>query len=159
MNDISPEVEAITEACEAMQIRFSKETEGVYVTFCIQLDEVPAGLAVSKLRSRWMLAMVQIGDDEKPVPKPVAAAKKKNLQNSNVMRAAIMCGDPGFQKFLSLRYRKAWRGALGTGHEQAADAMRSILHIDSRRDIGTDPEALAGFDKLDAEYALWKRGE
>ena len=149
----------MTEACEALKIRYSQENDGMYVTFCIHPTEMPVGLATSPLRSRWMLALVQIGDDEKPIPKPVSAEKKKKVMNANVMRAAILCGEPQFQKFLSKRYGKQWRGALGTGNEQAADAMRAILKIDSRRDIATDPEALAEFDKLMAEFEMWKRGE
>lgn len=156
MTDISPEVAAVTEACEALKIRYSQETEGMYVTFCIHPKEMPAGLATSNLRTRWMLAMVQIGDDEKPVPKPVSAEKKKRVQNHNVMMAAILCGEPTFQKFLSQRYSKQWRGALGTGRDQAADTLRNILKIDSRRDIAKEPEA---FEKIHAEYEMWKAGK
>lgn len=159
MTEVSPEIEAITEACEALKLRFSQERDGYYVTFCIQPNEMPTGLATSPLGSRWMLAFVQIGADEKPIPKPVSADKKRKLQNANVMRSAIMCGDPGFQKFLSQKYRKQWRGALGQGQEQAADTLRAILGIGSRKEIGTDPEALAAWDRIDAEYAMWKRGE
>jgi hypothetical protein len=75
------------------------------------------------------------------------------------MRAAIVCGEIGFQTFLKRTRSKEWRGALGEGATRAADAMRNVLGIESRKQLATDIDALDRFDKLMASYECWKRGE
>lgn len=146
----------MTEAVEAIKIALKQEAEGIVISFRIQPEHFPEHLLVAKINARFALAFQEIDDDEKPKPAD-PELKSKRRQNANVMRAAIACGEKDFQNFLARKHSKQWKGALGEGATQAADAMRNVLGIDSRRHLATDTEALARFDKLMAEYEIWKR--
>jgi hypothetical protein len=50
-------------------------------------------------------------------------------------------------------------GGLGEGKTRAADAMRALLNIDSRKVLSTDRDALQRFDALLAQYEMWKQGQ
>lgn len=148
----------MSEAVEAIKISLRQEPEGIVVSFRIQPEDFPEHLLVARINARFALAFQEIDDDEKPKPAD-PEAKGKRQQNANVMRAAIACGETAFQTFLQKRHRKHWDSALGKDAHQAADAMRNVLGIDSRRDLSTDKEALKRFDALMAQYELWKQGK
>jgi hypothetical protein len=149
---------AMTEAVEAIKIALKQEPEGIVVSFRIQPEHFPEHLLIARINARFALAFQEIDDDEKPKPAD-PELKNKRRQNANVMRAGILCGQEGFQTFLRKRYRKEWDGALGEGKEQTADALRAVLGVESRREIGTEAWALKRFDKLEAEYLRWKEGQ
>lgn len=52
--------------CEAKFYAFRKTKEGTIVSFVLHPQEVPDELATANIGARFMLAMVEIGDDEKP---------------------------------------------------------------------------------------------
>jgi hypothetical protein len=52
--------------CEAKLYAFRKTREGTVVSFVIHPQEIPDGLATADIGARIMLAMVEIGDDERP---------------------------------------------------------------------------------------------
>jgi len=52
--------------CEAKLYAFRKTREGTVVSFVIHPQEIPEGLATADIGARIMLAMVEIGDDERP---------------------------------------------------------------------------------------------
>jgi hypothetical protein len=146
-----------TATVEAIKIALKQEAEGILVTFRIQPDDMPTQLLTAGIMARFALAMVEIDDNE--LPKPADPERKtKAVQNRNVMRAAILCGEESFQTFLKKKHRKVWDASIGEGAAQAGECMRQILNIESRKEIGTDPDALHAFDALDAEYQLWRRG-
>jgi hypothetical protein len=151
----------VTETLEVTKIAMKQELDGTLVTFRIQNDDLPLAEELFKaaINARFAMAIVPIDDQEQPKPKTPAAEKAKKKQNSNVMRAGILCGEEGFQTFLRKKYPDAWKGGLGEGETKAADALRSIIQVDSRREIGSDPEALARWDALQANYEMWKRGQ
>ena len=149
MSDQKPD-----EVCEALKIALKQEAEGILVTFRIQPEHLPAALLLGRIPSRWALAMVEIDDDEKPKPSPKKEAADKKRQNANVMRAAILSEDPQFKTFLKQKYPKQWNANMG-----GPDTLRAVLGIDSRKKLATDDEALLQWDRLQAEYEMWKRGE
>ena len=133
-----------------------QEAEGILLTLRIKPEELPETVLLAGINARFAVAFSEIADDEQLKPKPELKGKRR--QNSNVMRAGIVCGEVRFQTFLQERKAGYWGSAFGQGEEQAAEAMRQILNIESRRDLATDTEALKRYDKLMAEYEMWKRG-
>lgn len=89
----------------------------------------------------------------------------KRKQNRNVMRAAILCGETAFQTFLRRKYRYVWEAQLGEGELRTVHTMRAILGIESRKELAREDlasdinEPLKRFDKLVAEYEIWRKGE
>ena len=148
----------MSEAVEALKIALKQEAEGIVISFRIQPEHFPEHLLVARINARFALAFQEIDDDEKPkLVDP--EIKSKRRQNANVMRAAIACGEPAFQTFLSKAYPTHWAGGLGEGKVRAADAMRALLNVDSRKELSTDKDALQRFDALLAQYEMWKQGQ
>jgi len=147
----------MTEACEALKVALKQEAEGILLTLRIAPADLPETVLVAGINARFAVAFSEIDEQEQLKPKPEIKTKRK--QNSNVMHAAITCGEHGFQTFLYKKHRKQWDGAIGDGADRAGEAMRMILGIVSRRDLATDAEALKRYDKLVAEYEMWKRGQ
>ena len=150
----------MTESVEMMKISFRQDAkEGMVICFAVDPAYMPEELWKAPIGSRFACALVQIDDNEKPVPPQPKAEKAKKKQNANVMRAAIACGEEKFQQFLQHRYAPQWKAAFGTERDKAANALRTIMGVDSRRALATEPEALTQFDRVMGEYELWKRGE
>lgn len=150
----------MTESVEMMKISFRQDAkEGMVICFAVDPAYMPEQLWKAPIGSRFACALVQIDDNEKPVPPKPKAEKEKKKQNANVMRAAIACGEVPFQNFLLKTHPDHWKYAFGEGRDKAANALRAILGIDSRKALATDPDALAQFDRVMAEYEIWKRGE
>lgn len=148
----------MSEAVEALKIALKQEADGIVISFRIQPEHFPEHLLVARINARFALAFQEIDDNEQPKPAD-PEIKSKRRQNANVMRAAIACGETAFQTFLSKAYPTHWAGGLGEGRTRAADAMRSLLNVDSRKDLSTDKDALQRFDALMAQYELWKQGQ
>ena len=151
----------MSEAVEAIKISLKQEADGIIVAFRIHPDDLPTDLLRARINSRFALAFQQIGDDEKPVPAPpvMKAVEKKKKQNANVMRAAIACGEPKFSHFLKQKYPAQWKMLVGGNSAKAAAMIRHLTDIESRRDLATNTEALGKFDRVMAEYEMWKRGQ
>ncbi len=52
--------------CEAKLYAFRKTRDGTIVSFVVHPQEVPEKLATADIGARFVLAMVEIGDDERP---------------------------------------------------------------------------------------------
>jgi hypothetical protein len=148
----------MSEAVEAIKVALKQEAEGIMVTFRIQPEHFPEHLLVAKINARFALAFQEIDDNEEPKPAD-PERKTKRKQNANVMRAAIACGETSFQTFMRKEYPAEWAGGLGEGQTRAADAMRAVLKIESRKDLAADMGALARFDTLMGQYEMWKQGK
>jgi hypothetical protein len=155
-----PVVEAVAETFEAMKIAFNQNTrDGHTFTFAVAPEDVPEHLLKARLMTRFAVSLVEIGDDEKAVPKETPKDRQKRKQNASIMRAGIACKEILFHRFLQRNYNAEWKAAIGEGEVQAAGALRLILGIDSRSELAINPEALLGFDRVLAEYGIWKQGE
>jgi hypothetical protein len=151
----------MSEAVEALKISLRQEADGIIVAFRIHPNDMPGDLLSAPINSRFALAFRQISDDEKPVPAhPIMkAVEKKKKQNANVMRAAIACGEPKFSHFLKQKYPDQWKMLVGGNVAKAAAMIRYLTDVESRRDLATNSEALSKFDRVMAEYEMFKRGE
>lgn len=52
--------------CEARKIAFRQTKDGVVISFVLHPDEVPNSLATAALGTRYVLALVELNDDETP---------------------------------------------------------------------------------------------
>lgn len=147
--------------CEAKKHAYRQTQDGVVVSFVLHPQEVPDGLATAALGTRYMLALVAIGDDEKPLapqPEPTPAATKERRAFDTLVpaqQAGIWCNDPAFWKYLSEKYPGPWeRFAHDDKITQAAGAVRHICGVNSRASIKPTNDKWASI--VDG-YRLWQR--
>jgi hypothetical protein len=163
--------------CEAIKYAYRQSKEGTIVSFVLHPNEVPKALHDAAIGSRWMLALVEIGDDEKPkevmqhqpgplseldkTPPGVAAdtprrAVKVAPEKRLVQQSGILTGDPLFQVFLNVRHTTQ-RQNFTDPTEAAAYAIREYCGVTSRSEIIPGSPAAAKWEKLTAEFECWKR--
>jgi len=52
---------------EAIKYAFRQNKEGVVISFVVHPNDLPDGMLTSAIGSRFMIALVEIGDDEQPI--------------------------------------------------------------------------------------------
>lgn len=151
--------------CELILYAYRKNKDGIVVSFVVHPDQMPAELAVAPIGSRWVGALVQVGDDELPVqkeaaakprqvPKPDGAKRMDWREVQPAAQAGIRCAEPMFRAFL--------REVKKFGHcdeQDAAVAVRDICGVASRSELGTLHAARVIWHQLDTEYQAWAAKE
>jgi len=113
-------------------------TQGVQVVLGLA-DRECLDAFIGKEGKRYMAVLVEIGDDEKPVPQPEAGRPKGGEW---AKLAGMWCADPDFQMWAGTTY-------IGrhAGLDEATKIVREKCGIESRAELDHDPEALARFNE------------
>ena len=125
--------------CEAKKDRLAQGQSGDWrVTFTVATQDIPPALLAAPMGTRYVLALVEVGDDEQPVqPKPKGGKRAQR---------AAMLGDqqywPAIQKYT---------GANVTSADEAADAIRGYCEVWSRTGLDHDKASADRFDELERE--------
>jgi hypothetical protein len=117
------------------------------LAFTVQAGDVPTELLTAPMGTRYMVALVEIGDDESPVEKPKDNPHKMSQQ------VAMLCGDNRFHMFLTDKHPDNRKYT----QNDAADYVRFQCKINSRSELDANPEAAARWRNLKAEYEAWLR--
>lgn len=123
---------------EATKIKMLQTKEGMIFSLAIHPDDIPDELVRAFVGSRWMCALVRLGDDEKPVASPAQIEAERAVQS-----AAMLCRDATFQAWL------VGKGLVDIASEiAAADAVREFCQVDSRAELKTNTNARARLARL-----------
>lgn len=93
---------------------------------------------------RYMLALVEIGDDEQPVPQPKPEKAKPPRMAPLCEWAVMRCKEEAFQRWVIdvAQHRYQIGFTVGMSPEQiAADFIRQISGVASRKELDTDKYA------------------
>lgn len=118
--------------------------DGLVITFAVHPNDMPSGLASAPIGTRFMAALVEIGDDEKPIGK--AREKQSWHDMSLAQQAGILCGDPVFAKFLDET----------VGPNDPAKTIRSLCGVGSRSDIKPGTEAARRWTLIVSDFRAWQ---
>lgn len=102
-------------------------------------DSIDA-IAKAPMGQRYMLALVELGDNEEP------KARKQWHELPPASQSAIRCGEKAFHQFLKV-----------STDEEAAEAVRVRCGVKSRSELSTDEKAKDRWDHLDRTYQEWLR--
>lgn len=123
---------------EAVKISLKQDKSGFILTTAIHPNDVPESLLRDWVGSRYMVAMVKMDDEDKPIEPPEVAEGKKAVQ-----MAGAMCRERKFQDFLVENC-----GALDASEESAAEALCEVLGINSRTELRKDAAARKQFHEI-----------
>lgn len=100
---------------------------------------------VGKEGKRYMLALVEIGEDERPVqPEP-----EKPKGGALAKLAGMWCESPDFQEWITTTgFPDAVWPSGNSAAECAANGIRAICRIESRAELDNDPAAEERFQRL-----------
>lgn len=153
--------------CEAKKHAYRQTQDGVVVSFVLHPQEVPEGLALAPLGARYVLALVELNDDETPKeaskpsalrPQPVsdeprAGAKRDWRDLPPSQQAGIRCEEAAFGVFL----KDAKTDDFDEAAEDAAEAVRLICGVSSRSELNTNQKARVIWHQLNDQYEAWMR--
>lgn len=138
---------------EAKKHGWRQTQDGIVVSFVIHPDDINAALAVAPLGTRYGIAFVQMGDDEKPVvTQPVALEAPASDREDEkartpweslpyVTQAAMRCNEPEFQKWI-----------MAADAEAARRYVQGYCSVTSRRDIVRGTRAGDTWAVLESKY-------
>ena len=115
---------------EARKVALKQDRTGYVLTLSLHPDEIPEELLRDFVGARYGCALVRINDDESPV-----------IYNSRVQKAAMLCKDPMFMK---------WMNRID--EEDTINSLCFKCGIQSRTELHGNKDAQATFDQLLKDY-------
>lgn len=115
------------------------------LTFTVQPGDVPMELLKASMGTRYMVALVEIGDDEQPVEKP------KDNPHRLSQQCALTCQEMRFWRFLDEKHNHQ----MVYSEDDAANCLRIMLGIHSRSELDHNPDAAARWRNLKSEFEAW----
>lgn len=154
--------------CEMVKYALRQTKDGIVVSFVVHPNDIPAALQVSHIGSRWMAALVQIGDDEQPVKEVSAEAAQPRQESTSkptgkrdwrdlqpAQQAGIRANEASFAAFLRETRPDDWHEC----GDDPAECIRLVCGVNSRAMIGVNQRARVIWHQLDSAYAAWKAVE
>jgi hypothetical protein len=134
--------------------RLIRSRKACQLIFEVPIEGANAALAalggIPQPHAESWVGIARLNGVTKPEPEPKGKQKWEDLKLS--MQAGMRCEEPAFWKFLTESYPTYWQV---NGEEQAADLVRLLCKVDSRRELNLDPEATAKWRDLDRSYQAW----
>jgi len=132
------------------------------VSFTVQGIDMDPRLTQAAMGTRYAVVLVEIGDDELPVPakeKPAkapaspkpAGAKRDWRELPPSQQAGIRCEEPAFEQFLKEERQDDWAEA-----QSSRDSVCLICGVESRADLSINQKARVIWHQLDTQYQAWK---
>ena len=160
--------------CEAKKHALRQTQDGIVVAFVLHPNDVPPALQLAPLGTRYMLAFVEVGDDETPVERKEAKQKvalpaqapapgppsvraqrvpREWHELAPAMQAGIRCNEPAFVKFLQEKGDDAAASIQTT--DQAAEWVRTKCGVKTRADILPNTPGAAIWHSIDSHFQAW----
>lgn len=129
---------------EAKKIAMKQSKDGYVMSLAIHPDDIPDEIFKDFVGARYMVVMVRLGDDERPL-------QREEYGNTQMVRlAGMLCRDRKFWEYL---YEQGF--LLETNEAACVEWLKSYLNINSRADLKTNVEAQRALKILNAEYKEW----
>ena len=134
-----------TSQFEAKKVALKQTKDGIVMSLAIHPDELPEELIRDFVGSRYMVVMVRLGDDERPINRDEYAGTQM------VKLSGMLCRDKDFWEYLHDS------GQLFEQSEAACvEWLQSYLNIPSRSDLKVNKMAQENLKTLYGEYKEWK---
>lgn len=167
MTDAAQRAREAAMGFEVKKDRLAQCQDGTWkLTLTVAPGDMPTAILTAAMGTRYQIAMVQIGDDEEPVPPQAPAPReappapagnvtplRRHPGGPLSRQAAMICGEGAFRRFLAEVYGY---GGLQTA-EHAAMAVRQITGVDGRAEFDANPERAARWKALHDDYRIWMR--
>jgi hypothetical protein len=125
-----------------------KSRKVMQLVFEVPLETWPADYKVlgePEIETSQWFAIAKMAGMAEPAPTPDEIGSKL------VANAAMMIQEPSFHQFLRERHNVVVRNNMDADH-----AIKALLGIASKREIGIDPAASEKWRDLRASYEAWK---
>jgi hypothetical protein len=145
MSDLAQEAVANSLQFEAIKDGCKQRQSGDWVvSFKIASNDMPQEVLSASMGQRFVCVIVAIGDNEEPLQRH---PKKYTLSN----QAALRCTDARFKAFLTEEYNLV----RNASDEDAAEMVRHICGVKSRRELDVEGEAKDNWVELEGKFLAW----
>ena len=146
-----------TQSIEVKKDGLSQLQDGSWVLkLKVHPNDMPTSLMTLPMGTRFMAALVEIGDDEKPVERPKERQPFHTLDAT--LQSVLKCQDEKFRTFLAVEKRAHIDPEAEMKLEdQAATAVRRLCDVNSRSMLNTNKDAARKWKSLMADYDVWDR--
>jgi len=153
MNAISDKARTAAMQFEAKKNSLTQVQSGDWkLQFTVSAQDVPAGLLTAAMGTRYVVAIVEVNDQEEPVEQKPASNPHRLSQ-----QAAMLCGEQKFQAYLMSVFRETWEGSTKYDRTDiAADTVRLICGVSSRSEFDRSPRAANEWRDVKASFEMWK---
>ncbi len=127
---------------EAKKIKIVQDKNGHILTLAIHPSDVPEEIFRSWVGTRYQVVMVELDDEDQPVPVNAARAGERAIKT-----AGILCKDPNFQAWFGEEVKE-----FLADEEACAKALRNLLSIKSRKEFKEDHLAREEFNRIRDRY-------
>jgi hypothetical protein len=132
---------------EGIKTGLKQSKDGYVLTMAVHPDDLPDDLMRDFVGSRYVVVMVRLGDDERPMNR-----EQEFPGDHAVKMAGMLCRDPEFWEWLSQKK------LLEDQNEKAcAEWLSDYLGIESRKELKTDEDARALFNRLKEAFEAWRK--
>lgn len=160
---------------EAKKHALRQQQDGCWIlTLKVHQHDMPQQIMTAAMGARYVMALVEIGDDEHPLPphpaeaapRPVHAApqplpvgenksRRPFTELSPAQQAGMLCNEQAFAKFLQEKHYRVWMRCDDLNDQRrCANVVRELCKVDSRAEIKPDN---ADWSALVLAYRLWQR--
>lgn len=134
-----------TSQFEGKKVALKQTKDGIVMSLAIHPDDLPEELIRDFVGSRYMVVMVRLGDEEKPLNRDEFAGAQM------IKLAGMLCRDKYFWEYLSEG------GQIIDKCEDVCVAwLQRYLNITSRSDLKVNKFAQEELKTLYGEYKEWK---
>ena len=134
---------------EAIKTALRQTKDGYGLSLAVHPDDLPDDLMRDFVGSRYMVVMVRIGDNEKPVNRELEFPG-----DHAVKVAGMMCRDPDFWKWI--KERAVLPQDIGS-EKECASWLADYLNIQSRKELKEKETVREEFNKLRKSFEIWKK--
>lgn len=128
---------------EAIKVALRQNDKGFLLSLSVHPDDIPEELIRDFVGARYAIAMVRVGDDERPL--------RRSKPNSFVQTAGILARDSQFQQWCCNQY-----GAENS-EDGAVEAIHNVCQVGSRAELATNTSAQSMLMDLRRSFEEWKK--
>ena len=130
---------------EAKKISMKQTKDGYVLNLAIHPDEVPNEVIRDFVGARYMVVMVRLDDEEKPLNREEYAGAQM------VKLAGMLCRDKEFWEFLQEEGQ-----LFETSEKECIEWMQNYLVVGSRSEIKNNLASQRALKDIYTEYKEWK---
>lgn len=135
---------------EAVKVSMRHTKDGLVLGFAVHPNDLPTPVVQAFLGTRYMVALVEIGDDDQP--KHATGVDPKTTGERAVASAGMLCREEKFQEWM---HREGY--ALEISEQAAIDGLYVVLGISSRSQLETNDRAREAFWRLTDDFRAYSQ--
>ena len=129
---------------EGVKTGLRQSKDGYMLSIAVHPDDIPDDLVKDFVGSRYMVVMVRLDDEDKPM-------ERVKTHHPAVAMAGMLCRDSNFWAYIALVCEEDINS-----ESECAEWFKFHFEINSRAEFKTNKEACEAFIKFKEGYDAWK---